>query len=664
MAKRLKGIAGSIALVGGLVLSGGAVTASAAPDQAAVCPAPPSGYAKCGAVQLLNPAQNWHPGARSGAASISSGGASATVAPPTSGFYPADLQSAYGLASAESTAAATGPGASAPTIAVVDAYDDPNAAADLSTYRSSLSGVTHSATGLTDGTIPPLCSSTVTTGCVTFSKVNQSGGTSYPRGDTGWAEEISLDLDMASAICPDCNIELVEATSNSFGNLQTAVAYAKSLTPAPAAVTNSYGGGEFSSETSYNSTYSNGASTAITASTGDSGYGVEFPAAAPNVTAVGGTSLNYSGSGTGISWSQTVWSGAGAGCSAYESEQSWQQKKIQPSQCSNRTVGDIAAIADPNTGVAVYDTYQEPGWMVFGGTSASAQIIGAMYGLAAFGTATVQPSSGALYSTASGNLVPVTSGSDGNCGTYLCNAADSVSGYNGPTGLGTPNGVGAFTGAPAAAGFTVSASPSSTSVVAGNPVSYSITVAPNGGFTGTVSLSATGCPADVSPCTPNPASVNITSTTAASSTLSFTSNNTGNYSITITGTSGSVTSSTTVQLAVTSTSTTGTMAVTITPGTETQKGPNYKVPLTVAATDAISNSPISGASVTLSVYSGGCPASGTPSGSAAATGTGTTGANGQVTFNFSTRTHSTWCAVATVTDTGYTTGTGSKTFTS
>jgi hypothetical protein len=458
---------------------------------------------------------------------------------------------------------------------------------------------------------------------------------------------------MASAICPDCNITLVEASSNSFSNLQTAVDYAKTLTPA--VVTNSYGGGEFSSETADNGTYSSSASTAVTASTGDSGYGVEFPAAAPDLTAVGGTSLDFTGSGSGISWSQTVWSGAGAGCSAYESQPTWQSAYSNSKVCTYRQVGDVSAVADPNTGVAVYDTYREPGWMVIGGTSASAQIIGAMYALAAFG-GTVEPSPDGLYTSASGNLVAVMSGSDGSCGTYLCDAADSVSGYNGPAGLGTPDGVGGFTGAAPAPSFTVSASPSSATVTAGSPASYAITVSSVGGFSGSVGLSATGCPTDVA-CSPSPASVTISSNAAGSANLAFTSNDAGSYQITITATSGSFVSSTSVALTVASASTAGTMTVTVTPGSLSKKGPNYKVPITVDATDA-NNTPLSGAGVSLDIYSGGCPASGT----AAASGTATTASNGQATFSFSTRTATSWCAVATVTASGYTTGTGDAAF--
>lgn len=339
-------------------------------------------------------------------------------------------------------------------MAVVDAYDDPNAASDLAAYRASLSGATDPHTGLSDTATPPLCSSTTTTPCVSFKKVNQSGRTSYPRGNTGWAEEISLDLDMVSAVCPSCNIVLVEASSNSFSNLATAVAYAKTLHPA--AIANSYGGGEFSSEaSSYNGTYSGTSGTAMTAATGDSGYGVEFPAASPGLTAVGGTSLIFSRTSSGLTWnSQTVWSSAGSGCSSYERMPSWQNVQgvySLPADCSGRQVGDASAVADPSTGVAVYDTYRQSGWLVFGGTSVSTQIIGATYGLAA-GSGTLQAGPGALYpdvhsgTGSTPGLVPVISGSNASCGDYLCDAATNAlsSGYNGPTGLGTPYGVSAF----------------------------------------------------------------------------------------------------------------------------------------------------------------------------------------------------------------------------
>src|SRR5947209_3276906 len=263
-----------------------------------------------------------------------------------SGYNPADLQSAYKLPS--STAG------SGQTVAIVDAYNDPNAESDLGVYRSQFG----------------LSACTTANGC--FRKVDQNGGTSYPRGDKGWAEEISLDLDMVSAVCPNCHILLVEAKTNSFANLAASVDEAAKL--GANEISNSYGGSEYSSEVSDQSHY-NHPGIAITVSSGDSGYGVEFPAASQYVTAVGGTTLNHANNTRG--WSETAWSGAGSGCSAYISKPSWQKD----SGCSNRTVADVAADADPNTGVSVYDTYRETGWLVFGGPSVASPIIAAAYGL-------------------------------------------------------------------------------------------------------------------------------------------------------------------------------------------------------------------------------------------------------------------------------------------
>ncbi len=261
------------------------------------------------------------------------------------GYGPTDLKAAYAIL----------PSTKTPTVAIVDAYDDPRAETDLGTYRSTF--------GL------PSC--TTRNGC--FRKINQTGGTRYPKGDTGWAEEISLDLDMVSAICPNCHILLVEANSNSFNDLAAAVDYAGTRVSGVVAISNSYGGGEWNGEQTFQSHY-NHPGKAITASTGDSGYGVEFPAAAASVTAVGGTSLTKSGS----SFSETAWSGAGSGCSAYIAKPTWQTDK----GCANRTVADVSAIADPNTGVAVYDSYGTGGWLVFGGTSVASPIIASVYALA------------------------------------------------------------------------------------------------------------------------------------------------------------------------------------------------------------------------------------------------------------------------------------------
>jgi subtilase family serine protease len=270
-----------------------------------------------------------------------------------------------------------------------------------------------------------------TTPC--FAKSNQSGGTSYPKSNGGWAQEESLDVDMVSALCPKCNILLVEASSASLTNLGAAVNTAVSL--GAAAVSNSYGGSESSSETSSETTYYNHPGVAITASSGDGGYGVEFPAASRYVTAVGGTSLTKASNTRG--WTESTWSGAGSGCSAYVTKPSWQSD----TGCARRTVADVSAVADPNTGVAVYDStsYQGvKGWLVFGGTSVASPIIGTVYALA--GNASSVTYGSYPYSHTSA-LYDVTSGSNGTCGTYLCTAG---TGYDGPTGLGTPNGTGAF----------------------------------------------------------------------------------------------------------------------------------------------------------------------------------------------------------------------------
>jgi subtilase family serine protease len=328
----------------------------------------------------------------------------AAVAP--SGYGPADLIAAYKLPS--STAGA------GKTIAIVDAYDDPNAESDLAVYRSQFG-------------LPPC---TTANGC--FRKVDQSGGTNYPRGNQGWAEEISLDLDMASAICPNCKILLVEATTNSFANLAAGVDRAATL--GATVISNSYGGSEYSGEVA-DQAHFNHPGIAITVSSGDNGFGVEFPAASQYVTAVGGTSLTKNTSARGFG--ETVWSGAGSGCSAYIVKPSWQTD----AGCARRTVADVAAVADPNTGVAVYDTYRlhPGGWLVFGGTSVAAPIVASVYALAG-NTASI--TYGSYSYTHTSSLFDVISGSNGSCGgTYLCTGK---TGFDGPTGNGTPNGTAAF----------------------------------------------------------------------------------------------------------------------------------------------------------------------------------------------------------------------------
>ena len=380
----------------------GAATASAtlheiarlAPSTEAACGPVAPGYARCLSLLRTDIAARTR--------------SQVTPASAPSGYGPVSLQSAYALTSAASS---LGAGA---TVAVVDAYDQPNAESDLAAYRSQF--------GL------PAC--TTANGC--FRKVNQTGGTTYPSANSGWGLEISLDLDMVSAVCPKCNILLVEGTSNSFADLGAAVNEAVAL--GAVAVSNSYGGGESPGETSLDSLYYNHPGVAITASSGDNGYGVEYPAASRYVVAVGGTTLNTATNARG--WTESAWSGAGSGCSAYESKPTWQTD----SGCTKRTVADVSAVADPNTGVAVYDSYGYGGWLVVGGTSASSPIIASTYALAGTPVSGTYPGSYPYANRSS--LYDVTSGSNGHCsGSYLCTA---VTGYDGPTGLGTPSGIGSF----------------------------------------------------------------------------------------------------------------------------------------------------------------------------------------------------------------------------
>jgi subtilase family serine protease len=327
------------------------------------------------------------------------------VGPDVSGYGPPDLQAAYNLPSSTQGAGQT--------IGIVDAFDDPNVEADLAVYRSNF--------GL------PECSTA--NGC--FQKVNQLGQTGpYPAPNGGWATEISLDVDMVSAGCPNCHIILVEADDNHFKNLGTAVD--RAVTMGANAVSNSYGGpGQHPGR--FNAKYYDHPGTIILASAGDGGYTPAIPAAYPTVVAVGGTSLRKVSSGRG--WTETVWRGTGSGCAIHQAKPAWQKD----AGCKHRLMNDVAAVADPATGVAFYDTYQTHGWGVVGGTSVASPLLGGVYGLA--GNTSTLNSAESLYATKA-SLYDVVTGSDGTCTpAYFCTARV---GNDGPTGNGTPNGVSAF----------------------------------------------------------------------------------------------------------------------------------------------------------------------------------------------------------------------------
>jgi subtilase family serine protease len=319
-----------------------------------------------------------------------------------SGYGAPDIQSAYDLPS--STAGA------GQTVAIVDAFDDPTAEQDLGRYRSFY--------GL------PAC--TTANGC--FRKVNQTGGSLPPAPNPDWSLEISLDVDMVSAVCPNCHILLVEANTNLDSDLYASVDTAARL--GANAISNSWGGDESADETT-NDVHFDHPGIAITASSGDNGFGVSYPASSPLVTAVGGTSLTRDTS-TARGWTEAAWSGAGSGCSAFEPKPAWQTD----TGCANRTVADVSAVADPDTGVNVLFM---GAWVTVGGTSASSPIIASVYGLAGNAAAT---NAGSFPYAHTVSLFDVTSGTNGACSpAYLCTGGP---GYDGPTGLGTPNGAGAF----------------------------------------------------------------------------------------------------------------------------------------------------------------------------------------------------------------------------
>jgi streptogramin lyase len=330
------------------------------------------------------------------------------------GFSPADLRSAYKLSEA---------GGKGMTIAITGAFGYPKAESDLKTYRAQF--------GL------PEC--TTANGC--FRKVNQKGEeANYPPQpgpfDGYWDLEAALDLDMASAICPECKILLVQADNNLTVNLGAAVNKAAEL--GATVISNSWGSDERAKETEEDALYYNHPGIPMLFSSGDSGYGTSYPAASPKVVAVGGTSLFKDKSTR--AWHESAWSGAGSGCSAYEKKPEWQTD----SGCANRTIADVSAVADPATPVSIYNSrFTEggpPGWLRLGGTSASAPILA---GVMARASETERAKGAKLYweQGPEAKLFDVAEGFNGTCypeAAYLCAGR---AGYDGPTGWGTPGSV-------------------------------------------------------------------------------------------------------------------------------------------------------------------------------------------------------------------------------
>jgi len=333
--------------------------------------------------------------------------------PNVAGYGPSQFHSGYNLPTTP---------VSAQTIAIVDAYSNPNVFRNLKRYDNKM--------GLP---LFPKCSTPSQTNCIAI--LNQNGLPSpLPAGNTGWGLEIALDVQVAHAICQTCRINLYEANSNSFLNLETAVNTAASQ--GANAISNSYGAfGYDCTEPGYNHP-----NIAVTVSSGDSGYGIACPAVENTVVSIGGTTLTLS---NGNYVSESVWSGTGSGCSAVSSAQAWQTTATNWAAIgcgTKRGMNDVSADADPATGAAVYDTYGYGGWLVVGGTSLSAPLIAGVYALASNASSYSYPAQSAYLSP--GSLHDVTTGSNGTCSpTLRCHGGV---GYDLPTGIGTPNGLGGF----------------------------------------------------------------------------------------------------------------------------------------------------------------------------------------------------------------------------
>jgi hypothetical protein len=368
-----------------------------------------------------------------------SGGATPKVTSKTvpGGLTPQSLHAAYALPSETA-------GSAAQTIGIVDAYNDPTAEADLAVYDTAF--------GL------PAC--TTANGC--FRKLNEQGKASpLPARSGEWSTEISLDLQMAHAICENCRLVLVEAASTGYGDLGAAVNTAAAA--GATEISNSYGGPEGAGYGSFNGPY-NHPGVVVTASSGDCGYfnqacggtaAANFPADSSTVVAVGGTTLSHASG----AWGSSAWNAGGSGCSHVFGAASWQlaASGFSATGCGNgRSVADVSAEGDPYTGVDVYDSTPAgsgdgTGWGVWGGTSAAAPIVAGEFALGGGARGVAYPAA-TLYSHLGEEaaLTDVMSGTNGSCsGTTACRAAG---GYDAPTGIGSPLALGAFTvaGAPAA----------------------------------------------------------------------------------------------------------------------------------------------------------------------------------------------------------------------
>lgn len=361
-----------------------------------ICPPPQAAKAACTARQAVD---------RTGKpiANVS--------APPSSGLTPVQLQGAYKLSGLKS---------GGKTIAIVDAYGYPNLERDLTVYRAQF--------GL------PEC--TTASGCLTIR--DQVGGTKLPRFDLGWAQEQALDVEAVSAACPDCKIAVFEANAQSLADLGTAVQTAARM-PGVIAISNSYA--FYDAPDSTYGPYYDHPGIAVTAAAGDWGYkGAYYPASSSYVIAVGGTSLKSATNARG--WSETAWSGTGSGCSSLNT--ALPSASALNNGCPGRAMNDVSAVSDPNNGgLAVYypTSNAKSIWSQLGGTSEASPIIASVFALSGNTGSSSTPANSIPY-THTSSLFDVTEGSNGTCSpAQWCT---SETGWDGPTGLGTPNGVSGF----------------------------------------------------------------------------------------------------------------------------------------------------------------------------------------------------------------------------
>jgi subtilase family serine protease len=372
------------------------------------CGSAPAGHVRCEAqIVVSRKATLMHPklrpvtmGTHSHAVAHSATINGAVEPQPATPLY---LQQAYDLTALSAT------GGVNTTIAVVDAYNDPSVTTDLATFRAD--------SGL------PACNAA--SGC--FRVLNELGTTApLPVSDVGWSVEESLDVDAVSALCPNCRIVLVEANGSDNTDMQYAIQAA--VGAGATIVSNSWSAlattSPFTSSLSY-------PGVSILAASGDDGTAPSglstYPAALPNVTAVGGTTLNPSPS-TARGYSETAWDGTGSGCDTYESSPAWQPQ----TGCVGRAYNDISADGDPNTGLDVYDS-QDGGWLEVGGSSLAAPLAAAFEAVTGVNGTTAQ-----WVYTDESLLNGVYSGSNGSCAlSLICNAA---TGWNGPDGAGSISG--------------------------------------------------------------------------------------------------------------------------------------------------------------------------------------------------------------------------------